>query len=353
MKRALLLLLAVAGCGPAEPPSRSRQGQAIVNGQDDLFDRAVMALVVQNADGSGYLCTGSAIGPHTLLTAAHCVVGFSATSRGAVVATQDLSVGLGSGAFVHVDAVRAHPDYAERQSGDWNDIGLVHTREPMSGPYLPLNCYPLQRLVLEGQPVREVGYGETHADGGDSGLRRQVTKPDVRVVSAGEVEEGPRVGLTCSGDSGGPALFVTPDGFTSVIAVASRGDPDCTQRGISTRVDPYLAFISAFMADEGDAPSCGPDGRCASGCPTPDPDCPCAPDGRCTPACRTPEADPDCPASCLFDGGSCIVAAPLSKPAGTGTKGGCGSGSGFGSPLAGLGLLALWRRRRPRSVKPA
>jgi hypothetical protein len=349
MKRvALVLLLALARCGadPDPDPTPARQRGAIVNGSDDLLDGAVMALVVQNPDGTTYLCSGSAIGPHTLLTAAHCVVNFAATSRGAVIATQDALQGLRSGTFAHVDAARAHPDYAQRQSGDWNDIGLVHTREALSGPYLPLNRYPLERLILEGQPVREVGYGETRIDGGDSGLRRQVTKPDVRVVSAGELEEGPLVGLTCSGDSGGPALFVTPDGVTSVIGVASRGDLDCKQLGVSTRVDTYLPFIQGFMADEADAPSCGADGRCAPGCPSPDPDCPCAPDGRCTPDCPIPEADPDCPASCLFDGGSCIPTPTRPPPAAVppGKKGGCGSGSG--SALGALFALALLTRRR-------
>lgn len=349
--RSLLALLLAAGalaCGvPPAPPSR--QGEAIVNGVSDASDGAVMALVVQNADGSSYLCSGSAIGPHTLLTAAHCVVGFSSTSRGAVVPAEDALAGLRAGSYAHVDAVRAHPDYAERQSGDWNDIGLVHTLEPLPGPFLPVNRYPLGRLALEGQPVREVGYGETSPDGGDSGMRRQVTKPDVRVVSDGELQEGPVLGLTCSGDSGGPALFVTPDGLTSVIGVASRGDPACQRVGIATRADAYLAFIEGFMADEGDPPSCGADGRCASGCATPDPDCPCAPDGHCTTACAAPSADPDCPASCLFDGGSCLPPPAPTKAPAANHKGGCGSGSG--STLGSLGVLLLLGRRQ-RAVHP-
>lgn len=350
----VLLLLAACG-GPRAPgPDVAAQAQPIINGKTDTGDTPVAMLYVQYPDGSGYLCSGEIIGPHTFLTAAHCALGFSSNDLAVVTNATDALAALGNpdGGSWHLDRLEAYSGYKPGGAGDWHDIGIGHIVEEVPGPYLAVNRYPLERLVVLGQPVREVGYGITggYVDGGQGeGTRRSVTKKDVNTRGTGELLTGNAPGLTCSGDSGGPALFKTPDGVTTIIGVTSRGDDGCAQEGIDTRPDPYLDWIATFMADHGDSPSCGADGRCGFHCPAPDPDCPCAPDGLCTSACATPEADPDCPQSCLFDGGTCIPPPPPPKPPPpiVQPQYGCQSAGGLALwPLLVIGLSQLRRRVR-------
>lgn len=348
----VLLLLAACG-GPAEPgevePSAARD--EIINGHNDTSDTAAAMLLVQYPDGSGYLCSGSIIGPHTFLTAAHCTEGWTSGAVAAVTSATNGFQAINNGEYLHVDDLQPYTGYRPNAGAqDWHDIGIAHIVEAAPPPYLPVNRYPLDRIVILGQPIREVGYGITAgtADGGSgAGTRRSVTKKDIGVRNTGELQSGAETGLTCSGDSGGPALFVTPDGLTTVVGITSRGDDGCVRNGIDTRPDPYLQWIADYMASKGDSPSCAADGRCGFGCTAPDPDCPCAPDGFCTAACTTPAADPDCPESCLFDGGTCIPPPkpPAPPPPTPAPKSGCGSVEGL--TLLPLLVTALsWKRRR-------
>ncbi|MBS2029643.1 MAG: trypsin-like serine protease [Deltaproteobacteria bacterium] len=373
---AIVFALSLVACGPldetASPNDTVTATAPIINGHTDTTDTNVASLLVGYPDGSGYLCSGSIIGPYTFLTAGHCTNKFNPlTDVGFIVLNNNSDRGLQDafypdggfnsidGGAVEVRFLIANPDFRQQTGNqDWNDIGLGFTSQPMPGPYLPLNRYPLDRLPLYGAPVTEVGFGETSPDGGGVGTRREVTKYDVKVRSAGELTSGAQAGLTCEGDSGGPALFKTPDGLMSVIGTTSRGDQQCAQSGIDTRVDAYLDFIRINMVDAGDPPSCGADGRCGFNCTAPDPDCPCAPDGFCTSACTTPEADPDCPQSCLYNGGSCAVqqgtttgstGSPSAADAGSKKGGGCSTASGSDLiwPLALVfGAVALSRSRR-------
>jgi len=375
--------LSLCACGGApdaapdtEQPATDSVSAPIINGHADTTDTNVVSMEIAYQDGSGYLCSGSVIGPYTLLTAGHCTNQFNPqTDFGLVILNSDTNVGiqkalypdaglnLVDGGVVEVRFLIANPTFRQQTGNqDWNDIGLAFTKQPMPGPYRMLNRYPLDRLTIYGAPVTEVGFGETSPDGGGVGLRRMVTKYDVKVRSPGELTSGDQAGLTCEGDSGGPALFTTPDGVVSVIGTTSRGDQQCAQSGIDTRVDAYLDFIFNNMVDAGDPPSCGADGRCGFNCTAPDPDCPCAPDGFCTSACTTPEADPDCPQSCLYNGGTCIsqpsstttgstTGSSSAVDAGSGKGGGCSSVGGSGSdliwPLAlAFGVAVLSRSRR-------
>ena len=177
-------LLAGRVCGRAPgsvPPTEDRA--AIVGGTVDAVDTSVVAILVELPGGSGYLCTGSVIGPHSVVTAGHCAADFTAGAQGSVIT--DGVLGPNPAFVARIDRFEPHPQYHQAQgAGDWSDIGMAHTVEALPGPYLPLNRYPLDRLQLEGQPVIDVGYGTIGADAGGSGVRRSVVKHDVTVRSA-------------------------------------------------------------------------------------------------------------------------------------------------------------------------
>src|SRR3569833_3537019 len=80
------VLLRLAAGGAPEVPSQapSAQREEIINGRTDTADTGAAMLYVQLPDGSGYLCSGSIIAPHTFLTAAHCTADFRSGDLAAI-----------------------------------------------------------------------------------------------------------------------------------------------------------------------------------------------------------------------------------------------------------------------------
>lgn len=106
---------------------------------------------------------------------------------------------------------------------------------------------------------------------------------------------------TCLSDSGGPG-FITLDGVEYLAGVTSRGDAECAEFGVDTRVDVYADWVKFYIdVNDPTVTDCGDDGTCALDCDSPDPDCPCEADGLCSTACETLNFDRDCPANCDFD----------------------------------------------------
>src|SRR5438046_1401164 len=74
-----VLSLIVSACGADDPgkapPTVGAKALPVVNGVPDLgsADEAVVFLQWINASGSGTTCTGTAISPHLVVTARHCV----------------------------------------------------------------------------------------------------------------------------------------------------------------------------------------------------------------------------------------------------------------------------------------
>src|SRR5690349_4860374 len=76
----------VAGCA-VEPPGSATAEQDIYKGVETSSYPEAVLIDVKHSDGSfGRLCTGVALAPAVVLTAAHCVVG-SSTYRVLVPAT--------------------------------------------------------------------------------------------------------------------------------------------------------------------------------------------------------------------------------------------------------------------------
>ncbi|MCA3015770.1 MAG: trypsin-like serine protease [Myxococcaceae bacterium] len=268
-----------------------------------MGDPSVVALAVGFNGRYSSFCTGSLIGPKTVLTAAHCIY---AQGRSA-----PYFVLFGTYASSPSQAVRIvnqvrHPNY----TGQTNDFGLIQLERPVTNvPLVVLNEGSMGQGLVS-QPVRHVGFGVTDgATQAGGGTKREVTTV-LRRVEPSLIFSGVQGKQTCQGDSGGPSFMVFP-GTTEPrqVGVVSFGDQGCTEFGADGRVDRVVPWIR-MTAGGWEAPTCELDGLCKPGCATIDQDCACARDGACSVECADFARDPDCPADCASNGICAVDACP-------------------------------------------
>ncbi|MBL8920576.1 MAG: trypsin-like serine protease [Myxococcaceae bacterium] len=290
-----------SACGQVELSSQEKMTtaatqQEIIGGTVAMGDPAVVALVVGFGGRFSSYCTGSLIGPRTVLTAAHCIY---AQGRNAPYSVAFGTVASNPTSTMRVVGQFAHPQY----SGQRNDFGLLQLERAVTDvPLLEINERPLTDAML-GTPVRHTGFGVTDgATQSGGGTKREVTTP-LRRVMAASFESGAQGKQTCQGDSGGPGFMVLP-GTTGekLIGVVSYGDQGCTNFGVDMRVDTVVDWIRMTKA-AWETPTCDYDGLCKPGCAVIDQDCACASnDGQCSAECQDFARDRDCPANCAADG---------------------------------------------------
>jgi trypsin len=286
------------GLAACAAPIDTSVAQPVTAGAPDAADPAVVALV-DATDQVG--CTATMIGPHTAITAAHCIADRDPRGLRVVFGT---SVADG-GVFDAVSDGRAHPAFDATTLA--NDVAMLTVRDASPVAPLALDPEPLDASLI-GTTMRVVGFGTTGAGLTDGGIARAGTAR-ITDVQVDELVVAPDPSQPCRGDSGGPALLVAD----AVAAVVSHGDAACTDHANYARidvartilVDRYLADTAPGTASVGDA--CFYDGHCADGpclvthddaelffcshaCQH-DSDCPaamtCAPDG-----CRYPQPSP-------------------------------------------------------------
>jgi hypothetical protein len=245
-----------------DPEPLAGRGRAIVGGETDPGDPAVVAIV---GEGQAY-CTGTLISPRLVVTAAHCLDPSFAGGR--VITDAEVVFGTdvdANGARHRIAEAIGHPswDSVSRK----HDIAVLRLTEASPTPAARLSSTALVPETV-GTAVRLVGYGFTRIRGMDGGIKRQARSQVLRYTET-DFTVGGSPGQTCSGDSGGPA-FMTQGDTELLVGVTSWGDASCTEFGVDTRIDAYLA---SFLQPHLDADRCAGDGRCEPSCQAKDPDC--------------------------------------------------------------------------------
>jgi len=178
---------------------------------DRYSDRVVMVLALRGARQS--VCSGVALGPRVVLTAAHCVEGVAHTL---VAIRRD-----GRTAPVVVAAVARHPRYdpdAPRDRRISIDLGLVETTTPLDGfKYAEIAA---ARPSL-GEAVTVAGFGVTREGGppSDGHIRAAdlvVSAPLSNVTLWAKDPHTSGLGA-CHGDSGGP-IYAADGRLAAVVA---------------------------------------------------------------------------------------------------------------------------------------
>jgi len=253
MKRLLLILLFVPlmgqECEPPKPgpddnpycygsPTVGKQVRdgvsevynTIFGGEESTDRRSTLRIAKESSR-----CSGVAVGPHTALTAAHCV-------RTANQATAALG-GYGVKPYWDMTSKAIHPDtdlaIISYDNGD-RDEGKVLEEPYISKIFDPLNPYHASRCL------RLIAQGWGRWEESALSLRECTYKID-EIAWDGELyisKHGPDGCRICMGDSGGPLYAEMDDGSLMLAGITRTTWGECTVQSGHNALQPYSEWLT-------------------------------------------------------------------------------------------------------------
>ncbi|XP_022122387.2 trypsin-1 [Pieris rapae] len=252
-----LLKILLLGLICSIPRSLSKSLERIVNGE--LVDITEIpyqaALRRKTTSGWNHSCGAVVISTKSVLTAAHCVIGYQTDASKLIVA---VGTSLRSEGITYaVASVYPHEGYSSVTVD--NDIGLVAVTGTIKfgEKVMPANIAPSLLQIPVGTQAIVSGFGRTEFEGKSSDLRAAlvsiVSQKDCKksYLNLGTITPGmicaaagnpPRD--ACQGDSGGP-LVVT----NTVIGIVSWGEgcANSSYPGVYTSVSYHSDWIHSYL----------------------------------------------------------------------------------------------------------
>jgi secreted trypsin-like serine protease len=225
----------------------------IINGtRCSSVNSSVVFLVNGKNNQPTSLCSGTAIGETSVVSAAHCFVGQD-YDRVAIASGDPLM------RITFTTDIATHPGYRQDLSkGVYvNDVAILKTSVPLG---LPKRSILGSRLVSKDDIISIFGYGQRE-EGTSDAARGSVAQllsgqMKVSVVDAQffAAEFGNAGSNTCFGDSGGPAFVQLPSGEAVIAGVTSAGTAQGCESGdvsdFTNFTDPVIrSFIQANVRD--------------------------------------------------------------------------------------------------------
>jgi hypothetical protein len=286
-------LITLVSCSPKTSNDLHIKNSFIINGASVLANDpiATSVVAVYNAK-TKYLCTGTLIAPHVVLTAAHCTP--ERVSQVKIIFSNDIDDVLNSRELDMIAELvlpatdfKVGPTWDPKNEAENNtgDIALFKFNGDLPSGYAPATFIADDSVLKRGDMMTMVGFGvddvdmskeidpkkyhnideaiatgEVTCNGVDrqgqpidcykvkltgDGILRQTQAP-ISTIFDTEIRLNESKSGTCSGDSGGP-LFLKKDNAYFLVGVTSRGSALCNDVGVYTRALFYKSWISETL----------------------------------------------------------------------------------------------------------
>lgn len=272
-----LLVLILSGCG--QELELATRFQAMMGGLE-ADDERFSSVVSLSADiGNGryeVFCSGTRVGTHEILTAAHCLTDAEdypvtqAFKAGKLAIITGLHVNEPSTDRVYpIASFSVHPAFSIASSA--HDLAVVWVdREIPESQAKTMQCYRGDNasIVNRHETIQMAGYGVDEA--GNSGARsyREATLLAHCAVSgesclSNEIDETIPPGTfatinddaVCHGDSGGPLIYREAT-QSSIVGVISFGTQDCGGYTVSTAISDHAIWLEQTLHPQADGGDC-------------------------------------------------------------------------------------------------
>ncbi len=220
-------------------------GQFVHMSQDQRTLSHSVSLIARSSTGDGHRCTGVVVGPHQIITAAHCLTN-----------VKELDIGIGPRYWrlpgVKATNIMRHPRWTSSYP---YDVGIITFSGDLPSQ-MKASTLSEDLTLRSGDKVLIAGFGssgELHPDlRGEFGFLRQV-QVDIDLVepetNSFTIKPYTRKG-GCHGDSGGPA-FIDRQGQLELVGIISgpSSDAPCDEgHGSITQILRYQGWLKCAFA---------------------------------------------------------------------------------------------------------